>query len=257
MLVRDADDGGGAWLAIGQASHAWASGQIARAWGTAALPAPEPWEAVCLGAEQHDAGMAEWDLEPTLDPRTGRATAFTAMPRATHLALWTAAARRVESQSRYAALLVSLHGTTLYTDLRADDDRDPAVDAYVAGQRAYQEALRTTLGADPEQMERNRRLLFCWDALSLAVCLGWGERELPQVTGAGGGDVRIRYVPSADGATLDPWPFAAPEVRLEVEGRRLPGRFEAAAALHAALRAAPSVLLRPVLRPQTPASAVV
>src|SRR3712207_3009739 len=131
MLVRDDGDG---WLAIGQASHAWVSGQLARAWGTGRLPRPEPWEAVCLAAEQHDVGMAEWDRRPTLDPATGRATAFTAMPRATHLALWRRAPSRLETQSRYAALLVSLHGTTLYTALRRPGDASPAIEDYLAGQ---------------------------------------------------------------------------------------------------------------------------
>ena len=55
MLVRPDGD---SVLCIGQASHAWISGQMARAWA-------EPFERhdeVCLAAEQHDVGMAEWDL---------------------------------------------------------------------------------------------------------------------------------------------------------------------------------------------------
>src|SRR4051795_5496239 len=99
MLIREDDDG--SWVAIGQASHAWLCGQVARAWGAGRFPRPEPFEAVCLGAEQHDVGMAEWDLEPTLDA-TGRPTPFNRLPRAVHLALWRRAPRKVETQSRYA-----------------------------------------------------------------------------------------------------------------------------------------------------------
>src|SRR6185312_9496068 len=51
-------------LAIGQPSHAWISGQLARIWGNARFGAVEPYEEVCLGAEQHDVGMADWDLAP-------------------------------------------------------------------------------------------------------------------------------------------------------------------------------------------------
>ena len=67
MILRPDGDG---LLAIGQASHAWLSGQLARAW----VPRPEPFEEVCLGALQHDVGMAEWDLDPQRHPDTGLPT---------------------------------------------------------------------------------------------------------------------------------------------------------------------------------------
>ncbi len=247
MLVRERDDG--SWLAIGQASHAWASGQLARAWGNDRFPRPAPYEAVCLAAEQHDVGMAEWDRAPALDPATGRALAFTAMPRPVHLELWGAAAAKLETQSRHAALLVSLHGTTLYTELRPDPDPPAEVRAFVEGQRAYQERLIAALGADRDEVDRGRRLLFALDALSLTLCLRWPPRELPPVPTADGAGARIHCAVDDEGAVLDPWPFGGPEVVVEAEGRRLDGRFEDEPALHAALAGAPSVPLRWTLRP--------
>ena len=56
-----------------------------------------------------------------------------------------------------------------------------------------------------------------------------------------GGDGRIHFMPTEDGATLDPWPFAVPELEVHCEGRRLEGRYEDEAALHAALDRAPLV----------------
>ena len=254
MLVRQ-EDGGAAWTAIGQASHAWASGQLARAWGNDRFWRPAPFEAVCLAAEQHDVGMAEWDRAPALDPATGRALAFTAMPRPLHLGLWGAAAVKLETQSRHAALLVSMHGTALYTELRPDPDPPAEVRAFVDGQRAYQERLISALGADREEVERGRRLVFALDALSLALCLRWPPQDLPPVPLVDGGDpVRIRCVAQEDGATLDPWPFGRDVVEVEAEGRRLTERFEDEASLHTALAAAPSVPLRWTLRPATVAS---
>jgi hypothetical protein len=50
---------GDAVIVIGQASRAWISGQLARAWGNERFAALEPREEVCLAAEQHDVGMAE------------------------------------------------------------------------------------------------------------------------------------------------------------------------------------------------------
>src|SRR5215217_4230300 len=111
VLVREDGD---AVVVIGQASHAWLSGQLARAWGGDAVAPVEPREEVCLAAEQHDVGMALWDVAPALNPETGRPRSFMEMELPVHLALWTAAPDRLLTQSRYAALLVSRHGTILY-----------------------------------------------------------------------------------------------------------------------------------------------
>jgi Protein of unknown function (DUF3891) len=236
VLVRD-DPGGGesAWLAIGQPAHAWVSGQAARAWGNADFPAPEPWEEVCLAAEQHDIGMAAWDLAPGLNRQTGRALAFSEMPRPIHVELWSHAAERLLAQSRYAALLVSLHGTTLYERYPATTHLE-LVQEFLDRQRALQDELRGSLGASVEEVDRNRELIFFWDWLSLALCLDWAPVESPPVPGAGA----MRLARAGDDAlTLDPWPFAAPSVELRSEGRRLGGPFASDAELHAALAAAP------------------
>src|SRR5918911_1161278 len=86
MLVYEDDAG---VICIGQASHAWVSGQLARRWGNDRFARPDPFDEVCLGAEQHDVGMSEWDLLPELDPDTGLPRSFMAMPLATHLRLWS------------------------------------------------------------------------------------------------------------------------------------------------------------------------
>ena len=59
MVLHEVEDG---VVAVGQPSHAWLSGQLARGWGNERFGAVWPWEEVWLGAEQHDLGMAEWGL---------------------------------------------------------------------------------------------------------------------------------------------------------------------------------------------------
>jgi Protein of unknown function (DUF3891) len=223
VLIVPDDEG---VLAIGQASHAWLSGQLARAWE------PSPREEVCLAAEQHDVGMAEWDLAPKLHPSEGRPLAFTEMDVEDHLRLWSAAPDKLLSQSRYAALLVSMHGCALYA--RRDDE---PVRAYLDRERARQERLIEQLDADRDELSRNQRLVAAWDGMSLALCLGWEEYEARDVT------VRL------SGLTVDPWPFAVPELTVRCEGRRLVDRYETEGALHAALEAAPTVALAFSLRP--------
>jgi hypothetical protein len=223
MLLRpDGDD----VICIGQPAHAWLSGQLARNWH----PAPEPYEEVCLAATQHDAGMADWDAAPELNPDTGLPQSFMEMALDTHLRLWSHAPHRVLPQSRYAALLVSMHGTALYEmrDLdRMDPDDAAKVRAYLDGQRALQGRLSD--GLDRDQVRRNQQLLWGWDFLSLALCLRWDGRA---VNGIG-------YT----GTTFDPWPFRDESVTLMTEGRRLAGRFEGEQEMRAALDSAPWVTL--------------
>jgi Protein of unknown function (DUF3891) len=226
MLVRA--DG----ICIGQASHAWVSGQLARAW---AEELPER-EAVCLAAEQHDVGMAQWDLAPALDAERGLPVGFMRMPLDVHLRLWSLAPQRLFTQSRLAALLVSLHGTRLYE--RRDLDRlEPAqadaVRAYLAGQRALQERLAHETGMTADVLGRLQALLFAWDWLSLALCLDWAPSELD-------GPVALAL---GEGGVLDPWPFAADTVSVGCEGRRPDGGARTEAELHAQLERAPRVAL--------------
>jgi hypothetical protein len=241
MLLREQGD---AVLIIGQASHAWVSGQLARAWGNHRFALPEPREEVWLAAEQHDVGMAEWDLRPSLNPDTGRPHSFLELPLETHVSLWTAAPAKLLSQSSYAALLVSMHGTAL------NERRDPAalsedertiVRDYVARQRELQATLAEQVGAERGELARNQRLLWTWDSLSLALCLHWRELQLTAVP-ATEEPVDLSLTQSGtDHFTLDPWPFATQRVEVHCEARSLEGRFDTEAQLHEALVLAPVI----------------
>ena len=216
-------------MAIGQASHAWLSGQLARAWAGEIASREE----TCLAAEQHDVGMAAWDLRPTLNPETGLPHSFMEMPLGTHLELWSHAAERMLSQSAYAALLVSMHGTALYEmrdlDRMADEDAG-AVRGFLAERRAEQDELLARLGHEREAVVANQRLLWTWDFMSLALCLDWAPTTSPD---------NHRIAPAGDDAlSIDPWPFAGDSLTVRCDGRRLDRTFDDAEAMHAALDAA-------------------
>jgi hypothetical protein len=213
MLLRpDGDD----VLCIGQTSHAWISGQMARAWADPF----EPYEEVCLAAEQHDVGMAEWDLAPSLNTETGLPHGFTEMPFSVHSALWREAPKKLVSTSAYAAVLVSLHGSRLYEMRQATPEVAEFLD--------WQERFRHWLGFSRSDLEANSTLIWIWDYLSLALLLGWeGHVE--------GLDVR--------GGEVSPWPFREPSLTVRCEARRLRGRFDSERELHAALAAAPTETL--------------
>jgi hypothetical protein len=258
MLVREQGDG---VLVIGQPSHAWISGQLARAWGNQRFGQVEPREEVCLAAEQHDVGWDARDLEPLLDPQRGRPRSFMEMPLDTHLGLFTDGPRRMVSQSRYAALLVSLHGWRLYE--RRDLDRAAPPEAarirsFLEQQRAFQAELLASLRADPatapvanEQLvERNSRLIWTWDYLSLALCLNWRPATAQGCpTAADPVDLELSAGSSPGEARLDPWPFTEPSLTVHCEGRRLAGQFADEASLRAALEGAEWETLQFRLKP--------
>ncbi|MBV9837665.1 MAG: DUF3891 family protein [Solirubrobacterales bacterium] len=238
-------------IAVGQASHAWVSGQLARAWGNRRFGPVEPYEEVCLAAEQHDVGMARWDLAPSRNPDTGLPHSFIEMPLAVHLGLWRAGPPRLLTQCRYAALLVSMHGRRLYEvrDLSKLDAADvQAVHAFLAERRAFEQRLLASLLADQatsasatdQLLARNSQLLWIWDFISLALVLDWAPCKAKSVpTAVAAEDLRLAPTADPGRCTLEPWPFRADTVVLRCEGRRLPRGYDDEQALQDALERAP------------------
>lgn len=230
MLIRDDGD---SWTAIGQPAHAWLAAQVARVWD----PAPDP--AVLLGVEQHDAAWTEWDRRPALNAAAGRAASFVEVDALPRLVMWRGAAERVVAQNPYAALLVSLHATNIHTRFgdpdSLDDAERTALDGLLAEQAATQRTLLDRLDVGREHAERDGDFVFCLDAISLILCHGGAERDLPPVDGR---TLRLEWLGEAE-ATLRPWPLAVDALEVGLHARRLTRRFEDEAALHTALDEAP------------------
>jgi hypothetical protein len=245
MLIRP--DGDGA-LVIGQLSHSWLAGQLARAWGNERFGELESREELVLGAEQHDVGWAAFDLEPRLNPDTGLPLSFLEISAEQHLQIWRDAPDHLLSQSLRAALLVSLHGSSL-SQLRARRAPEHAamLQAHVEQERARQSELTGRLSLTAEQVERDRALLWAWDGISLALCCRWRPftaTEVPSVEGPL--DVELREL-EAGACTLDPWPFTDERLEVHCEARRLEGGYRDESAMRAAYAAAEPVTLRFVL----------
>jgi hypothetical protein len=228
MVLRELNER--AVLCIGQPGHAWLSAQIARAWGNGLFPGPWPREEVLLAVEQHDIGMAAWDAEPTLNPETGLPHSFLELPLETHLAMWTRAPGLALTQSRWAGLLVSMHGTHLYGG-RAGE---PGVAEFLDAQTDLQRSLISSLGISEAQARQAQRLLAAWDWASLAMCM----KRLP-TTLQSEPPVRVGIGRREAEVTFAPWPFATDSVRIAVEGRVIEERFDDQDAMRAALARAP------------------
>jgi hypothetical protein len=249
LLRRDSDG----MLAIGQPSHAWISGQLARAWGNHRFGHVHPAEELCLAAEQHDVGMAESDLAPNFNAQTGLPHSFVEMPIETHLELWRAGPLRLLSQSRYAALLVSMHGHRLYAgrDLARLGPADAgAVRAFLREKEEWHEQLLDTLRADPatapsataELVRRNSDLVAVWDRMSLALCLDWAPTKVPAVPAADGAVEELQLSPGEGPSEVrtKPWPFrSSGGLTVRCEGRRLSERYDSEDSMVRAFAAAP------------------
>lgn len=161
---------------------------------------------------------------------------------------------------RYAALLVSLHGTGLFrrfTSWQQSVEAADRVEAYLGQEDAFQQHLIEQLRSDPryaphatdEVIDRNRQLVATWDTLSLMICMGVEQTQLEAVPTATSSTSLTLSAIDPTAFKLDPWPFAASLVTLEFEGRVLHEPFTEEAAMRAALQAAPWLTVSATLTP--------
>lgn len=256
MLLRDLPDGG--WLAVSQPMHALVSGQMLRAWGAPGFAAPDPFEEVATAAAQHDIAWMGWEASPTLDAATGRPHGFRQLGARLHAPMWAEGVRHATAGwGPWVGLLVSRHGTRIYSAYQDHARMDPrdlaAAEAYLREQEAVRARLMAQLGATEAQLETGAALVAVTDALSLAACGGVGILGWPAMAPlADGGAVELTLAEGDGAIEVDPWPFATGEVRLAWHARRFaPGtRWREEAAMRAALAGAPAVPMRLRLVPR-------
>ncbi len=264
MITRREGEG---WRLITQPAHAWLSGELAAAWGSAACRGPEPFAAVTLAARLHDLGWLALDEAPVLDAQ-GAPRNFMDTPLEDTASTWRRAVAHLRLWDPYAAILVSQHATTIYEG-RLARGADPVAEAatvqgLLAEQATWRAELRAVLVdhpryraclADGALRDAYRWLRLC-DLLSLIICSDAlpARGELADVPGPTPGEYLVmRYErPDRGSLRLAPWPFAASELRLSVETRRLAnGRFDGVDALRAAVAAAAwstqDVLIAPLI----------
>lgn len=244
MIRRDTDEG---WLMITQSSHAWVAGQLAQAWGSNLIAAPIPLKEVVMATSLHDLGWMEGDTVHQLHP-DGRPVDFREVTLQDYDEIWGRAVTKLSSINPYAAALVSMHATTVFTVVQ----RFPEAERVIRLDR--QEQIRQTLirrmqrsgvyqngELTPEHLEAAYRVLRACDLLSLAICADTltGD-EIPNVLAVDGNRTTISYRPLDDHTlSLSPWPFALQEIQVMVEARFLPQRtYPDLASYHAAMNEA-------------------
>ncbi len=227
MILRSPENG--TRLLISQPSHALLSGQMMAAWGAPGFARPDPAPEVILAAEQHDIAWLSWETAPTLDPETGLPHPFTKLGPAVHAPMWV---RGVEiaraAWGLWPALLISLHGTRVYTEYMNPESLPPddhaAIERNAAKESALQADWMAKLGAPPDQVARNSALVAVTDALSLALCFAEPDKagEAPMEDGSTRKMQLVRQETSR--WSLDPWPFRDSTLTVRCEVIRLPAK---------------------------------
>jgi hypothetical protein len=231
-----------------QTDHADLAGQFTAHWGSTMFVRPTPLPALQIASTQHDNGWRHWDLNPKVDPATGRPIDFMHMRVSEHTNLYRKGITEVTATDPYAGLLVNMHGCGLYNGRYGTMDipglecyslQDlPIVKACISEHEVKQQALKEQLrGADrlqdgpfERQLWTNYRLLQMWDCLSLYFCL----HDLTTATALTLGPIPTDYAgqvtnlqitpQGGNSVTFSPYPFALSPLTFTLIIRDIPDR---------------------------------
>lgn len=260
MLYRTIDD---QRISITQPTHAWVSGQMAQVWGNEQFGTIAPYHAVCLGAEQHDIGWVTWESDPTFNPDTGFPHSFTEIAPAVHTKLWAGAKHLAMPMGRYAALLVSLHGTGLYerfTHWKNSPESTRIVETFLQQEKEFQQQLIKQLEKDsayaayvtPAAIAHNQKLVATLDALSLVICMGITAKKTLEQVPTASGETTLTLTSIANDPTqltIEPWCFQSDKVTVTFEGRILQEKSADEQTMRDRLATAPWITVTTTLHP--------
>lgn len=253
------------WLLITQPAHAWMAGELAAAWGNEQFAPPTPYEAVVMATRLHDIGWLAWDTQPRLD-RNGLPVNFIGTTLEETIPVWRQAVRWAAAMDPFAAILISMHATTIYRR-RLERGADPperqqqvqdAVDEHDRLQASLREALENHPqygeACQPQHLARTYRWLRICDLLSLAILSGTLPPEgqidgVPELGDTPAGTLHYQVHPAYT-LEVSPWPFKQAEIKVPVAARYLRQEtFAEQPAYHRALAEAEWSTILAVLRP--------
>lgn len=239
MIIHPTQTG---WHIIYQRAHALLAGQIGFHWRPEERPVQ--WMAMLAAITQHDDGGREWEGTDLLTA-AGAPKDF----KVSDLSLRqpTESVMHAQYQGQFVALMQSMHVYRLYRDFRDE----PGFAEFLDEQQTRQAQWRKALKLSKAEAERDYRLLYWCDSMSLILC----QRHLPSdgraiEVGEGpdgtmysarlkedSGGIDPRAAQGAAVVHIEPWPFAVPSFEVGIEATTIEGlTFEDDAALVAAMR---------------------
>jgi len=231
MIVRTAGD---RLLLISQPDHAGLAATVMHHCVEIAIHPRR--DTIMLAIAQHDCGWAVEDAAPRVDPNTGEVLDFIHAPTEVRQGVWPRCISQLEPHDAYAAALVAQHALTVYDRLRSAAEWQRFFDDITR----RRDALVARSAVPLPQLVGDYAFVRLGDLISLTFCTE--GMELSQF-----GDWRVRR--ANDGVLVEPDPFGGAVVSIEIAARELPARaYPSDAALHEALRSAPSRVLRGTVR---------
>ena len=224
-------------LLITQTAHAAISAQFAQHWGNDQFGDVTPRAEVQLGTTLHDISWIDWENDPKLNPETGLPYSFIELQRGDHLKIWSAASRLARPFGRYPSLLVSMHGTRLYSMIDYAQEYPEHIDdinAYLTAEKQFQTDTIRSLQKEPlyaesatlENIGRNSDLVAIWDWLSLLICHKIDKQRTIKNVPTATTPTTLTLTPlsiytdQSEIIQLDPWPFHITELTITLEGKR-------------------------------------
>jgi hypothetical protein len=191
---------------------------------------PQRWIETLAAIAQHDDGGSEWEGKGLLTP-AGAPKDFKLGE--VNLEKPVETVNHAGYQSRYIALLQSMHFCNLYKDF-ADQ---PEIADFLKQQASAQAAWREALGMSEADADSDYRLLYLADTFSLVLCqrqLPTDGRHLEIGSGPDGTVYYARRCTEAGGSdprgagndftlTVEPWPFEDSSFTVSVETTMVEG----------------------------------
>lgn len=225
-MIARRDEGG--WTLVRQMDHASHCGELARSWRLGPYGAGSVSASLEYAAGFHDLGWTEADSRPEVDA-DGRPCNFTSADEARHTDFYSRAVRTIAKADPYAAYLVSLHASGLYSrrygwaGLKPVDWTaiGPHGRALLDGERRFRAELGRSVAPDELEFEstwRSYMLLETFDYLSLLVCYGFESAGCGPVPTSEGRweSLAVRRLGPWE-VELDPFPFAGDELQVGVQ----------------------------------------
>jgi hypothetical protein len=247
LIARREGDG---WTLIRQIDHAAHCAVLARAWRAGPWGPGSVSASLEYAAGYHDLGWTEVDQHAEIGA-DGLPRNFTQIDETRHTQFYGAAVRTIAKTDPYAAYLVSLHASGLYSRRYGWSGLKP-VDWTAIGPhgrallrdertfRAEQFAFISPGELEFETVWRNYMLLETFDYLSLLTCFGFASAGCGPVPTAEGQweQLSVRRLGPWE-IELTPFPFPDDQLEVEVECVHLArGEFESEADLRTAVSAA-------------------
>jgi hypothetical protein len=229
---------GNQFLLTRQHDHALLAGRLAESFGNEQFAPPSPGTQTIRAIALHDAGWPLHDDHPMLSEKGLPLDVFE-ISLSMAIPIWKAAADRAADEHPYTQLLISLHvlGLSGFSARHVHTRQEVfELNKFQHREIERQVDLRRQLGLsvdiplqlglamtngieEEDRLRRNHLILQAMDRISLALCCT--QVLFPSIEGIipelGGSPVTLNFVRTSDTSLrVEPWPFLAPAISLQL-----------------------------------------